>query len=117
LEFGIPEANALIVHQTIGQIYNQADVVVVGTITESYPCQKEGIVTRMTVDVEEYLKNPLDVNSIRLESRGGEIPGVGGMWVEDQIIYEVGDRALLFLYEPKDNVYKINPLFGSDWRW
>jgi len=56
LEFGIPEANALIVHQTIGQIYNQADVVLVGTITESYPCQKEGIVTRMTVDVEEYLK-------------------------------------------------------------
>ncbi len=109
LEFGIPEANALIVHQTIGQIYNQADVVLVGTITESYPCQKEGIVTRMTVDVEEYLKNPLNVDSIRLESRGGEIPGVGGMWVEDQIIYEVGDRALLFLYEPKDNIYKINP--------
>ena len=109
LEFGIPEADALIVHQTIGQNYNQAEVVIVGTITESFPCFEDNIVTRMTVNVEEYLKNPLDVDSIRLESRGGEIPGVGGMWVEDEKIFEIGDKVLLFLYEPKDGVYKISP--------
>ena len=109
LEFGIPKADALIVHQSIGQNYNQADVVIVGTITESFPCFEDNIVTRMTVNVEEYLKNPLDVNTIRLESRGGEIPGVGGMWVEDQKIFEIGDKVLLFLYEPKDDVYKISP--------
>ncbi|MGD2107642.1 MAG: hypothetical protein PVH93_08575, partial [Nitrosopumilaceae archaeon] len=78
LELNIPEAEALIAHQTVEQTYKQADVVVIGTITESYPCQKGEIVTRMTVEVEEYLKNPLDVDKIGLESRGGEIPGIGG---------------------------------------
>lgn len=109
LEPGIPEADALLAHQTIGQIYNQSEVVVIGTISESHPCQKEQIVTRMTVQVEEYLKNPLDTNSITLESRGGEIPGVGGMWVEDEKIFEEGDRLLLFLYGSDGGVYKINP--------
>ena len=109
LELNIPEAEALIAHQTVEQTYKQADVVVIGTITESYPCQKGEIVTRMTVEVEEYLKNPLDVDKIGLESRGGEIPGIGGTWVEDEKIFDVGDNVLLFLYEPKGGFYKINP--------
>jgi hypothetical protein len=110
----IPNADALIVHQTIGQTYNRAEVVVVGTITESFPCfYGDRIVTRMTVDVEEYLKNPLGVDAIRLESRGGFIPGVVGIWVEDAKIFEHGERVLLFLYEPANNVYKISPYSTS----
>lgn len=111
----IPNADALIAHQTAGQTYNQADVVAVGTITESFPCFYHSgiIVTRMTVDVEEYLKNPLDTDSIRLESRGGSIPGIGGQWVEDEKIFENGERVLLFLYEPSNNIYKISPYSTS----
>lgn len=109
LELDFPEADALLIQQTIGQIYNQSEVIVVGTITESYPCQKGQIVTRMAVNVEEYLKNPLNADHIELESRGGQIPGIGGTWVEDEKIFDVGDHVLLFLYEPKGGFYKINP--------
>lgn len=110
----IPNADALIAHQTIGQTFNQADVVVVGTITESFPClYADRIVTRMTVDVEEYLKNHLGTDSIKLESRGGTIPGIGGQWVEDEKIFENGQKVLLFLYESTNNVYKISPYSTS----
>lgn len=110
LEFGMPKADALFVHQSVGQTYRQSEIVAVGTITESAPkCSGENIVTRMSLDVEEYLKNPRGTYTITLESRGGEIFGVGGMWVEDEIIFEKGDRVLVFLYDPTGGVYKISP--------
>lgn len=110
LEFGIPKADALFAHQSVGQTYSQSEIVAVGIITESIPkCSGENIVTRMSLDVEEYLKNPRGADTIFLESRGGEIFGVGGMWVEDEIIFEKGNRVLVFLDDPKDGVYKISP--------
>lgn len=109
-DFGIPNADALIVHQTIGMTFDQADVVAVGTITDSFPCFRGGqVVTHMTLDVEGYLKNPQDSQKIRLEARGGSIPGVGGTWVEDEIIFERGERALLFLHGSENIIYDISP--------
>jgi len=110
LGFEVPKAYALIVSQTIGEIHEQSDVVAIGTITESFPwCFGFTIVTYMTLEVEEYIKNPLDVDTIRLQARGGDI-GAYGTWVEDQVIFDKGERVLVFLQGPKnDDTYEISP--------
>lgn len=106
----VPKADALIASQTIGEIHEHADVIAVGTITESFTwCFGSTIVTYMTLEVEEYLKNPLDIEKIRLKSLGGDI-GAYGVWVEDEIIFDRGERVLVFLQGPKkDNTFEISP--------
>lgn len=103
LGFEVPKAHALVAYQPIGQVYDNSVVVVVGTITESFPwCFGTNIVTYMTVSVEEYLKNTLeeDPKFLRMMARGGNI-GPLNMWVEDQRIFNKGERVLLFLYNPE----------------
>lgn len=50
----------------------------------------------MTVDVEEYLKSPQEGDRIDVVALGGTM-GAHGVWVEDEKIFDVGQRVLLFL--------------------
>lgn len=100
--WGIPGANALIAYRTIDQVYEGAEVVLVGQVADvSNQCIGSLIATRMTVDVEEYLKNPQQGDRIQVMALGGTIGG-HGMWVEDEKIFDEGQRVLLFLEQGGD---------------
>lgn len=100
--WGIPGANALIAYRPIDQVYEDAEVVLVGRVAGvSNQCIGSLIGTRMTVDVEDYFRNPQQGEKIQVVALGGTIGG-HGMWVEDEKIFDEGQRVLLFLEQGGD---------------
>ncbi len=103
-------AEASSVPMTTKSLYDSSDLVIIGRITHSSAwCEGTGIWTHMHIAVEDSLKNPQKIGHVRAKSIGGTI-GSYGYWVEDSLIFDAGDRALLFLYKdkPTDTVYRIS---------
>ena len=96
-------ANALLVGKTKDQLYNEHDVILIGNITkaEGQPFDR---VTDYTVSVEKYLKSDLGPQ-LQLSASGKK---GSNLLVEDETIYEVGDRVLLYLIKD-DMSYQISP--------
>ncbi|GEM_PF-5249036 len=96
-------ANALLVAKTEDQLYNEHDVILIGSITKAEG-QSFDRVTDYAVSVEKYLKSDLGPQ-LQLSASGKKD---SNLIVEDETIYEVGDRVLLYLI--KDGMsYQISP--------
>lgn len=103
-------ADAILAPTTTKELYDNAEVVVLGKITDSSArCEGTQIWTHMQVQVEEYLKNPQESRILTAKSIGGTI-GNYGYWMEDSPIYSREDRVLLFLYkqDTEDKIYRIS---------
>jgi len=96
-------ANASLVAKTDEQLYNEHDVILIGNITKSEgrPFDR---VTDYTVSVEKYFKSDLG-SQLQLSASGKK---GSNLIVEDETIYEVGDRVLLYLIKD-DMSYQISP--------
>jgi hypothetical protein len=108
----VPSQNAdsILAPTTTKKLYDNAEVVVLGRITDSSAkCEGTQIWTHMQVQVEEYLKNPQESRTLTAKSIGGAI-GNYGIGIEDSPIYDKGNRVLLYLYRenPGDKIFRIS---------
>lgn len=98
----MPDADARTEPKTTLQLYVEYDVILSGTIA-SFEDNGDGTTTYL-VDVEKYMKNPQESNSISVIGQG--IPGE--LTSSRDKTFNVGDSAYLFLTEFEGN-YKISP--------
>lgn len=90
----------LMIEVSFDELYDGADVVFMGTVSEIrvYP-EPGGMVYRIvTMEIEKYFKNPLNQSKFYIRIEGGMIGG-SGVWVEDQPEFKVGEKVLVFLEE------------------
>lgn len=91
--------------------FEAADLVVIGTITDSTArCDGMDVRTYMDIEIEESLKNPQNLSTVTVKMYGGTI-GDYSLWVEDQPNFKTGDRVFLYLDED-DDAYGINHYSG-----
>ncbi|MCE9651652.1 MAG: hypothetical protein K8Q89_01120 [Nitrosarchaeum sp.] len=102
LSLSISQSSALIESHTPEELYDIYDIIVLGEILDYADM---GTVSLYDVKVIRYLKN----------SQSGEIlqvigSGVHGkmMWIEDSTVFEIGERAVLYL-ENDDDTLRIGP--------
>lgn len=112
-----PSARGIMVEIPYEQLWEEADTVVLGTVTGiTHHGTSTGTIYRIvTFSVEGFYKNPLDAEILFIRVEGGEL-GDRGMWVEDQPEFSVGERALVFLAETDqthegETVYRVYGLF------
>lgn len=113
--FPIQAATANLVYQSGKELYDNADLVVIGRITESTAeCEGSQIWTHMQIEVEDSAKNPNGIKVLTGKAYGGMI-GNYGVWMEDSPIFKKGDRAFLYLYKdkPDDTIYRISQYSGA----
>jgi hypothetical protein len=109
--FQTANANAILAPATTKELYDSAEIVVVGRITDSTAqCEGSQLWTHMQIKVEESLKNPQGINVLMAKSYGGTMWDYG-VWMEHSPIFEKGDRTFLYLYKdmPSDVEYRISP--------
>lgn len=100
--------------QTAKRLYDSADVVATGIITNSSAIMEDSeIWTYLEVKVEEYLKNPQPIGNLTIKSMGGTVGNIGSV-AEDSPLFNVGDKVLLILYKesPTDKTYRMSPYSG-----
>ena len=97
-------AFALLVAKTPEELLEESDVVIIGTVTKASGRTFERI-TDYTISVEKYLKNDLNQQTIEISSSGKKD---SEMWVEDEPIFDTGERVLLYLNR-QGNSYVISP--------
>lgn len=93
----------MVAAKTPEELYKESDVILVGKITTA----KENVeqrVTDYTISVEKYLKNDTSAQSLSIVSSGSKNSNV---WVEDDPIFDTGDRVLLYL-NSDGNVYHMS---------
>lgn len=93
----------MVAAKTPGELYKESDVILVGKITTA----KENVeqrVTDYTISVEKYLKNDTNAQSLSVISSGSKNSNV---WVEDEPIFDTGDKVLLYLNRD-GNVYRMS---------
>jgi len=96
----LPKAHASLIYSSIYDVYQSADVIVVGTI------QIPSNGTNFLVDVSEYVKNPLQENMLILNSPYPPSNIINS----EQMRLSPNDHVLLFLNGPnKENRYEIIP--------
>lgn len=90
----------LMIKVNFDELYDSADVVLMGTVSEirAYP-EPGGLVYRIvTMEAERYFKSPLNQSKFYIRIEGGFIGG-SSVWVEDQPEINVGEKVLVFLEE------------------
>jgi len=96
----MPKAHASLIYSSIYDVYNSADVVVVGTI------QIPSNGTNFLINVSEYVKNPLQENTLILDSPYPPSNIINS----EQKRFSPNDHVLLFLNGPdNENKYEIIP--------
>ena len=94
-----------LVKMDIPDLWREADVVLVGDVSNITTHQgEEGFIYRnVVVEVVRYNKNPLNLSRIDIHVLGGVIGDIGH-WVEDQSDFEVEETVLVFLrYHPEEH--------------
>jgi len=99
----VNQASAFLESQTPLELYNNHELIVIGKVISL--TEKSNLETLYNVKVEEYIKNPKPYDLI---DAYGTAAKNGGIWIEDQTVFEIGDRVLLYLYK-EDEKYKISP--------
>ena len=97
-------AFASLVEQTPEELQEKSDVVLIGTIAKASGRTFERV-TDYTISVEKYLKNDLNQQTLQITSGGCRNCS---MQVEDEPIFDTGDRVLLYL-NSNGNTYQISP--------
>jgi len=96
----LPKAHASLIYRSIYDVYHSADVIAIGTIL--IPSQGSNLL----VNVSEYIKNPLQENTLVLDS---PYPP-SHILDSSQKRFSPNDHVLLFLNGPdKENRYEIIP--------
>lgn len=87
----------LLIHMDIEDLTQKASVILIGNVTTITTHGGEGMIYReVGIEVERYLKNPLDSSEVFIQVLGGEM-GEIGVWVEDQPSFDINERVLVFL--------------------
>ena len=94
---------AILVAKTDQELYNEHDVILIGTVIKAEGRLFERV-TDYSIAVEKYLKNDLGPE-VQLLASGKKDSNI---WVEDETIFEKGDRVLLYLIKNADS-YQISP--------
>lgn len=105
-------AFALLESKTPEELFNESDVIIIGTITKASGRISERV-TDYTISVEKYVKNDLYQQTLELSSSGKKD---GSELIEDEPIFDFGDRVLLYLNR-QGNSYSISPystVLGND---
>jgi len=100
---GVHQSSALLEYQTPLELYKNHELIVIGKVISLTEISKQE--TIYNIKVEEYLKNPKPYDLIDAYGLGTKN---GGVWIEDQTVFEIGDRVLLYLYK-ENGKYKISP--------
>jgi len=96
-----------LIKMEVEDLTEEADVILIGKVTEITTHGGERMIyRRVEVEVERYLKNPLDSPEVFIRVLGGQI-GETGVWVEDQPSFDVGERVLVFIYEESGGAYQV----------
>jgi len=123
LSLAIPQASALIAKHTPEELYDIFDIIVFGEILDYTDM---GTSSHYDVKVIRYLKNSQPDEVIQVIGSGVHSEGV---WVEDQTVYEIGEKVVLYLDSEKDNTIRIgaysfstqldivNPYWYYPYRW
>lgn len=93
----------MVAAKTPEELYKESDVILVGKITTAKG-NVEQQVTDYTISVEKYLKNDTNAQSLSIVSSGSKHSNV---WVEDEPIFDTGDKVLLYLNRD-GNVYHMS---------
>lgn len=99
----VHHAAALLEYQTPLELYNNHELIVIGKVISLTEISKRETIYNIKVD--EYLKNPKPYDLIDAYGLGTRNNGI---WSEDDTIFGIGDRVLLYLYLGDDK-YKISP--------
>ena len=108
--------SALLIKLTPEEIVNQSDGIIIGTVKDlqtakvpsNFRSGKKDIVTNAVISVEKYLFNPknLSLSDVTVQTVGGTI-GNESMTMEDSLIFEKGQRVIVFLRQEKDNTLTV----------
>ena len=98
----IPQSDALIVSHTPEELYEIYDIIVFGEILDYVDM---GTNSHYDVKVIQYMKNAQPDDVIQVIGSGVHHEGV---WVEDSTIFEIGERAVLYI-ENDNNSLRIGP--------
>jgi hypothetical protein len=89
---------ALVEQKSLDDLADEADVVVLGEVTDITSYQDDdGIYTIVTLEVEQAIKGETG-QEVEVRVPGGEVNGIG-LWVEDAPIFQTGERVVVFLEE------------------
>jgi len=97
-----PQSNALIISHTPEELYEIYDIIVFGEILDYADI---GTNSHYDVKVLQYVKNSQPDDVIQVIGSGVHQKGI---WVEDSTIFEIGERAVLYI-ENDNNSLKIAP--------
>jgi len=102
LSLSISQSSALIESHTPEELYDIYDIILLGEILDYTDV---GTVSLYDVKVIRYLKNSQSVEILQVIGSGvhGKM-----MWIEDSTVFEIGERAILYL-ENDDNTLIIGP--------
>lgn len=103
LSFLIPQSDALIVSQTPEELYENSDMIVFGEILDYTDLGHDSI---YDIKVIRYLKNPQSNDLIQAIGSGVHSKEI---WVEDSTVFEIGEKAMLYLENDKDDTLRIGP--------
>ena len=101
--FSLIPAFAMIVSHTPEELYDIYDIIVFGEILDYTDV---GTSSLYDVQVIRYLKNPQPDEVIQVIGSGAHGEGV---WVEDSTIFEIGERAVLYLEREQNNALRVGP--------
>ena len=96
--------SAFVVPQSIEEMTEKADVILIGTVEEVLHVRWH---REVTVSVERYLKNSLKTETVIVIVRGATV-GNATMWYEEQPEFQESERVLLFLRDDPSFLFE-NP--------
>ncbi len=99
----IPQSDALVVSKTSEELYENSDMIVFGEILDYADLGHDSL---YDIKVIRYLKNPQSDELIQAIGSGVHSEGI---WVEDSTVFEIGEKAILYLEKDKDNSLRIGP--------
>lgn len=104
-----------IIHSDVKSLSTNADIIITGKVSEQiseWNSDNTRIYTKVTIDVEEYLKGSTGQNKITITHPGGEVGEVGELY-SHMPRFSNDEEVLLFVKEDRKNMnYKV--LSGED---
>jgi hypothetical protein len=107
-------AAAQVESNRIQSLAQQADAIVVGkvsTVRSEWTADKTRIVTKVSVDVDEYVKGQSTGKTLVITHMGGEVDGVGELYTSAPH-FSAGEDVLVFV--KKDSKNNLNVAGGTE---
>lgn len=105
--------SGILVTMDVPELTKNSDTIVMGTVKKRLPSrwdrsdpEEPVIYTDVIIEIEEYLKNPLDQREVTIQLLGGKVGNVN-MEAMDEATLNLGEKVLLFLKKNKEGNFVV----------